>query len=161
MTDTQKTPDEIKAEIEKEKDRRHGIDYLLSTWVAVADKADTGVGVTLSIGGTLVTGTITGVGAYIDGTMDALEASGGDWTYLREQLHDAVPDQPEDLPEDPDDLSDEQLLELIKVSAAYVHLKDAKLITPMGIVPTSGSGVYWRARLDRIDGWCYGILNQN
>lgn len=40
----------------------------------------------------------------------------------------------------------------------YIHLKDAFVYHGNSSIPTSGTGVYWRGRIDRVDGFIFGKL---
>lgn len=41
----------------------------------------------------------------------------------------------------------------------YIHLKDARIITTTGKMPSSGSeGMLWRGKISDVEGFCLGVL---
>ncbi len=98
-----------------------------------------GVQITLCVGGLLVSGVFITYKMYLqlllDGRIhDILEKAGKEG-----QIEWPLP-EPEEAPR-------------------FIHLMDAKFRLPgQGPLPTSGSGVLWRGRIDRIGGFNLGEL---
>jgi hypothetical protein len=130
---------------------REGADWLLTTWVDAANRQpnpQAGIGVTLFVGGAIVTGTLTSVHGYFTALAEELDADAS--TEMAEMFRalarDAAPTREAD--EDDDELPEPQ----------YIHLRDSKVLTDAGFIPHN-RGVSFRARLACVDGWLMGIMS--
>lgn len=119
-------------------------DDLLAQLVAFAG-IGLSVGVTLTVGGSVVTGNLCSGKDYIEHIRDSIVGSSGDdlEAFLEPYFKDRLA------------IYDEQP-GVIRI--AYVHLRDAKIFNGgQRSIPTN-RGVFWRGRLDAIDGWCIGTI---
>jgi len=41
----------------------------------------------------------------------------------------------------------------------FIHLMNARTLAPGGSPIPANRGVWWRGRLDSVDGWCFGELS--
>jgi hypothetical protein len=124
-------------------------DVLLSSYVrAVNDRRDTSdvIGVTLFMGGAVVTGSLVSVHAYFAALADEM---GADDSPLAEMFRSTADEITPQADGDPDD---------DKGQPRYVHLRDAKILLAGGNTIPDNRGVAFRGRLDAIDGWIHGIL---
>jgi len=117
-------------------------DDLLGHFVALAGEGLT-MPVTLTVGGSLVTGLLCSGKEYLEG----VEAS----------LRKAWPEFPDFLGaifKDRANIYDANDMLVI----GFVHLKDARIYNGgVNSIPTD-SGVWWRGRIDAVTGWSFGKL---
>jgi hypothetical protein len=130
-------------------------DFMLNTFVAAANAGKGSVGITLWVGGTIVSGATAGVAEFFDGVAEEFDAVstevGSDGQALGdvfrmvayEARKDVVAAESEDDPP----------------SFQFIHLKNAKAFSPGSQPIPTNRGVWWRGRLDAVDGWCFGELS--
>jgi hypothetical protein len=90
-------------------------------------------GVTLSVGGLLITGTVISRQSYIDGVATV--------RHIMKMVKENTP------PNDKEEFD-----------RHFIHLKDARFIFPNSEPLPHNQGVYWRGRLNRVDGWAMGRM---
>jgi hypothetical protein len=116
--------------------------------VALAGTADAAeefeLTLTLWVGGAIVSGTLVGASVYLEGIsvlledLDSERVLTSSFRRLSEHLQEARMDVPDgDVP-------------------AFIHLRGAHSLSPSGAAIPTGPGVWWRGRLDAVDGWCIG-----
>ncbi len=120
-------------------------DDLLAQLVAFAG-IGLSVGVTLTVGGSVITGNLCNGKEYIEHIRDSIVGAGGDdlQAFLEPYFADRLAiydDQPD----------------VIRI--AYVHLRDAVIFNGAQRGIPTNRGVFWRGRLDAIDGWCLGTIS--
>ena len=136
-------------------------DGALEAWVGVANRYGVGIGVTLQIGGLLVSGSTT---------------SGGDFLrYLGESLAEAAAktDSRDEIGETFKNIYEKMARELYPLASeesgsseerqstsniAFIHLKDATVWIDSQSPPIKVE--YWRGRLDSVDAWFLGTMSK-
>lgn len=147
MTDANETPATPPSHIVKDGDPLLGV--LVKTINGVPGLE---VGITLSIGPTMVTGQLCSGKAYLEGVAKDFEDSGK-----------GKPGQP----------IAETFAEAVRAFAekaygperddrpvSYIHLRDARHFLPgaQGGLPTKGT--WWRGKLSSVDGFSFGVLQE-
>lgn len=120
------------------------IDGHLRIWVHMANKGLPGMGITLTVGGAIVTGTLIGVRQYFD--LFAANYAAGLKLEPEHNFHKLLRAPLENL-----DRQDEKYPDKLP---NYIHLQDAKYYMSNGFVPADG--LLWRGKLDTVDGWSLG-----
>jgi hypothetical protein len=128
------------------------MDWFLAELVRRANEGGLSVGVTLCVGGTLVSGSLIGGRAYFEsiaeraavGARDAQEAERAR-AFLRSPA--AMYGTVSDGAPEPDD---EPLV--------YIHLAHARFFTSSARPITGKPGVLWRGRLGAVDGFVLGTV---
>jgi hypothetical protein len=117
-------------------------DWFLESLVNIANETEVGVGVTLLVGGTVVTGTLASGKQYFEGLASMkFEGNREIGDVLRQVFADAgqaLPPAGEEAPQ-------------------YVHLRDARVVTTAGTLPTN-EGMWWRGQLSEVDAFWVGSL---
>jgi len=136
------------------------LDGILSVLVDNAETRGLEIGITLSVGGLLVSGILIGTGAYLAGltedlkfqvssstpvTVAAVEKTRKTFAYLASALG-------------ADKLNDKELDELEPYPRQTIHLKDAQYFYPSAEPLPSERTVFWRGRLSEVDGFSLGRL---
>ena len=110
------------------------------------------IGITLHVGGSLVSGTLINGKKYFDGIAELMTGANtnlpkvaASWKSIAEfgQIYDA--------PAEDGRLKNTQ----------YIHLKNARTFGNAGTIIPARLGVLWRGRLSNVAGFSFGILNQN
>ncbi|MEP0886413.1 hypothetical protein NDI49_33300 [Trichocoleus sp. ST-U3] len=128
------------------------VDPMLETFVRFAEEQNLSLGVTLTIHGSLISGNIISYQRYLEGIAQGFESATGNQEIgqiLAESYRNASQGYQEALIE-------EGLKGL--PHHQYIHLSNARFIFGDIIVPTE-IGVYWRGRLDEVDGFSLGIVS--
>jgi hypothetical protein len=123
-------------------------DALMSLLVEVANGGGLKASMTLWIGGSIVSGELVGMGDYIEGVARELEKVGDTGSTLADVFRQIG----------------ESWLAAVKSDDAppprLIHLENARSYSPGGTPIPSDRGVWWRGRLDSVDGWCFGELSE-
>ena len=139
-------------------DQRSQVPDRALTLLLLAAERDVRVGLTVNVGGVVVSGTLIGSLAYFRAFADRFaSATGG--TEMHESFADAfrglfddTADQTRgDRRQPPDPQAYEQ-------SAAFLHLEDARYVTAAGLLPQGRFGVLWRCAVSEVTGWSVGEL---
>jgi hypothetical protein len=126
------------------------IDHILRFIASIVRSTNMEIGVTLYVKGIVVSGLAISPEQYFDGLAQEFEKAKGNQevtqafakgfrTYrdtaasLRQESQDNKPDP------------------------VYIHLKNAKFISSVVFNPND-TGVYWRGRLDQVDGFSFGNI---
>lgn len=126
------------------------LDWMLQILVHTVNSTDAEYGVTLNMGGVIVTGTLVSGRKYFEGVAEEFAAASTSkrtaayWRRTFRQLGDTyfapIPaDQPVTPPH-------------------FFHLRDARFIGLAPPVLPSNRGVWWRGRIVRVDGFFLGTL---
>jgi hypothetical protein len=120
----------------------------------------TSIGITLLVGGSLISGLLVGGNMFFDdiaerfgGELDArAKAEGGseDEPGLETELREAAMTL-YGRGSKPDDSEEEAPI-------AYLHLRDAYIYHPGGTRLPDGQGTWLRVRIDSVDAWAFGML---
>jgi len=128
-------------------------DHFLRFLVTVMDNTDFEVGVTLNVGGLLVSGLLVGYDKYVEGVVSQLRGAGGDKEanmFVEEifrryaEVYNSDDQGGDPTPEPAMDTD-------------YIHLGEARFFTP-GSAPLPVEGVWWRGRLSEVQGFTLGTL---
>ncbi len=127
------------------------VDWFLQSTIETVINSGVDIGVTLTVGGAIVSGILISGRKYFEELGDALSAAsqtegdmqsvlGGAW-----KQYTAIYDRPEDAPED-----------WQAPPAGFIHLRNAKFHGPgQPPIPTN-QGVLWRGKLSSVDGFSIG-----
>lgn len=128
------------------------MDWFLAELVRRANEGGISVGVTLCVGGTLVSGSLIGGRAYFERIAESAAVAARDAgeaararAFLRSPA--ALYGAASEGAADPDD---EPL--------AYIHLAGARFFTASGRPMPGKDGLLWRGRLGAVDGFVLGVL---
>lgn len=129
------------------------VDPILATFVSMMEaRKIADVTVTLWTGGVLVSGRIASLTEYLDGTAETFDRAASDPS---KSFGEVVRILIDNLP----DVDPEAELAEDKALRRFIHLRNAQTFAPgTGHPIPSGAGVWWRGRLDAVDGWCFGEL---
>lgn len=122
------------------------LDILLSAMNGFKDELEGSFGVTLVVGGSVVSGTAIGRKEWIRLFVESLQDNGAD--FLVKVLGDTWPDAQKYFENDYDR---RDALNLRTRKRAFIHLKDARVHN--GATHKVG---LWRGSLDSVDGWSMG-----
>lgn len=126
------------------------VDTLLVALVTAIDRAGGELGVTLNVGGCVVSGLLSPEADYVRGIATDFRAAGA------QELADAFDESggAEGLEGDRGDPVPRE------ERAVYLHLREARVFAPGETPLPTDRGVWWRGRLDRVDGWFFGHLGE-
>jgi hypothetical protein len=137
-------------------DQPDGVDWFLANQVHLADAYGIEQGITLNVGGVLVSGMLIGGRKYFQELSDQIRrvtagtASEG-YGELMGDTHSAfVEVYPERQPDQP--------YPYRRIN--YIHLRGALTFGSNGIM-SPREGVYWRGKLSSVDGYSFGNLSQS
>lgn len=121
-------------------------DWVLRSLVKSVNESGLLVGITLTVGGMLVTGTLVGGREYFEDFADKVAASAEDDAGAAQvqaifadlgAIYDRDPEPGEPLP-------------------SYIHLKDVRFFSPSGQCLPDHDGAWWRGRIDSVQGFMLG-----
>jgi hypothetical protein len=131
-------------------------DTVLETLVRLADRHDLKVGITLYMGGTMLSGVLVSGRDWFDGTAMRLSQARGSGEaakvladFFRQQRDQEFPASGE---ADPDDTDGE-------APVGYIHLAGARPFDAGGSYLREG--MWWRGRIDRVDGFHFGVVDDS
>lgn len=110
------------------------------------------VGITLTVGGVIVTGVAISGGTYFEKLSRTIKGASGSGDLAgviseEVQRYTEIYERPEGAPEG-----------WVPGPIGYVHLKDAKIIAP-GQRPLTERGTLWRAKLSSVDSFFIGTID--
>jgi len=125
-------------------------DWLLQWLVRFSNNTRLSIGITLSVGGSLVSGQLITHGAYFEQlSKDFSEAFRKFEGVDVEELQSAI--QTFDSPPQDDDP---------QPAMQYLHLKDAKVYTSSS-TPVLSGGQLWRGKISSVDGFTLGTITKS
>ena len=130
-------------------------DWLLATYVHVANSGSVSFGITLNVSGSIVSGTLIGWREYMTGVVDK------EWASAQFKDKETKDGFLEAMSEPRRLLEADQLGEDDGDAArvGFIHLRNTHIHSPDGGVIPSNSGSYWRGRLSSVDGFVIGALS--
>lgn len=147
------------------------VDWFLQEFVKFANEAGVMTPVVLAIGGVLVSGTLVSGKDYFSGfAQEFAEGIRGGSDEVKEQWKALLVSYGDDVygPHETEDVEvseGEQPAEAESNATVsephYLHLMNARIFHPGGQPIPSNRGVWWRTRLEAVDGFCLGILGQD
>lgn len=137
--------------------RRRAPDRMLALLLLAAER-DIRIGLTVDVGGGVVTGTLIGTLAYCRALADQFVSTTGNTEMdegfaesFRDLVDDAAGIARGDRRHPPDAAAYEQ-------SVGFLHLEDARYVTPAGLLPQGRHGVLWRCPVSAVSSWSVGDL---
>jgi hypothetical protein len=110
-----------------------------------------GFAITLTVGGSFITGQLIGTKEYLERFADLWPQS------ARGKLGESLKTQFQAAASDASKKAKQEFEEVVGKNVRFVHLRDAQLITPAGLVPTN-DGVLWRCRVSEVQAFSWGKL---
>ena len=128
-------------------------DWFLQTLVGMSNNSDVSFSITLNVGGVLVSGELIGGEEYFNGFANDLKMAGlpANAADLFKKFGDIYVKQREQKEANQDDNT--------IPPPQYIHLKNARIFHPGGNPIPTNRGVWWRGRLDAVDGFILGSLS--
>jgi hypothetical protein len=123
------------------------LDWHLQTLVDMANRHGVEMGVTLTIGGSTVTGTLVGGKKYFE-KFGEMVASGWPGTDEDRERMRATFAEPAKLYEDGN-----------MERPSFIHLRDAQIVHPNEFIPSQG--MLWRGRLSDVSGFSLGTFSRS
>jgi len=127
-------------------------DWFLQFLVNLANKNQFELDITLTVGGFLISGTLTGVrqyfdelGAYFAGPLENRENGGKVGRTFQKIGDQCACVSPSEQTETP----------------SYIHLKQARFYNSQGSPLGSETGTWWRGRLSEVQGFAPGAINNS
>ena len=127
-------------------------DVVLAELARLADSSDLQVGLTVYIGGTVVSGMLVSGREYFEGSALRLQSAEGPPEaqatlehFFRAQMEQAYPSSGSA------STNGEEV-----APVGYLHLRGARPFDANG--PYLSEGVWWRGRIDKIDGFNFGVI---
>lgn len=117
-------------------------DVLLEVFIKAAEATDgPAFGVTVTTNGTVITGVVTSVNAYLREVAERFDREG--MSELAQVYRELISDETR-----PDDWK-----------PRYLHLTRAQVFAGPGVIPTDvNAAIPWRVRLSDVDGWAIGSV---
>lgn len=156
MTDTpDKHDDATSPSTKKRKRYRRALrttqpDILLGMFTDLAEESGLELGVTLTVGGSVVTGLLVGrrewlrrLVAYHDELLPVVGSIQETWD------REAAEETPRD----------ERGPDYLPPYESKIHLVDARYVTSGQNLPTGEQSLFWRGQLSEVDGWSFGTLS--
>ena len=132
------------------------VDWFLAELVRRANEGGLSLGLTLCVGGGLVSGALIGGREYFEGFAGDVASSVADATVahkVREFFR-----SPAALYQPDEGLPDGAKASSLADPLSYIHLKAARFFTPSGAPIPGSCGGYWRGKLSAVDGFVLGLL---
>jgi hypothetical protein len=138
--------------------RGRSADRALGLLLLAAEREDLHVGLTVNVGGVVVSGTLIGTISYYRALADHFASVAGG-TEMDERLADGFRDLVDDAADvawgdrrhPPDTSAYERSIE-------FLHLADARYISASGLLPLGRHGLLWRCPVADVGGWSLGEL---
>lgn len=150
---------ELEQRIAEERQLVKQTDQELAALVSLADSGGLRMPLTITTGGTMVSGVLIGAKAFFDELAELVRSAAGSKDALEplsdtlRRLAPRVSPAPKGSDEDP---TDEEVLEYLKDRPRHLHLKGARFLVGSSLVPSGGH--LWRCRLSAVEGWSIGSL---
>ena len=125
-------------------------DWFLQQFVHFANLSNIAIGVTLNVGGFLISGLLIGGKEYFDNIGDEFLGSNPtdkNVIQMKEDLFVKAGDM----------YSSDKYRSSPNIG--YIHLKDAKCFNTAGNPIPHNRGVFWRGRLEEVSGFSLGLLS--
>ena len=127
------------------------VDPMLEMLVSSAEELDFSLGITLTIHGLLISGNIISYQRYLEGIAQGFESATGN-----QKIGQILAESYRNASQEYSEIRIEQGLGELP-PRRYIHLSDARFRFGDSVV-SLGTGVYWRGRLDEVDGFFLSII---
>lgn len=119
-------------------------DWVLQHLINVICRNDTPFGLTVTVGGALVSGIVISPGAWIEAIANVDGGRGSDLaSHLESFATEKIGDE--------DELDDDDV--------EYLHMREARYLGANGWLPAA-DGCIWRARINQITSWSVGVMGR-
>lgn len=132
-------------------DQPPGHDWMLAWLVAHVEAFGIEFGITLSVGGQSVSGTLISGRKYFQDLRESLSSVPNLEGDLAKSLAKSMTLWSEVYPEKPEDV------DIYNLKPNFIHLRNARVVTPGGAVPNNGA--LWRGKISAVDGFSVGELD--
>lgn len=127
-------------------------DWLLETLVETVNGANVEIGITLNLGGLLISGNLASGKKYFAGIADVFSKGVAD-PESADKFRESLSKAGDDIYQ-----SNRDAEEPVRIPR-YIHLKNARFYGICnGPVPTN-DGVWWRGRLSEVQGFCFSTIS--
>lgn len=133
------------------------VDLVLQELVRIFNSGDSdeGSGITLSVGGILVSGYLIGGAKYIEHFISHVSGEGTQDTERTQKVAGYL----EPLREFYRPPQDHSEVDPAWQYPVYIHLKNARFFHPGGPAIPTNKPIWWRGRLSSVDGFSFGVLS--
>jgi hypothetical protein len=126
-------------------------DFELGMLVRLANAGAMSLGVTLWVGGSVISGLLVGAATYFDGVAEKTARAGGDGGEVLAGLYrDKAAAFREQIG------TEFETAFSAPYTLTFIHLQHARVFSPGGFFIPRDEGVWWRGRIDRVDGFFIG-----
>jgi len=136
---------------EEKKEIIENADWFLQDFVNMVNGNEFGFGITLNVGGFLVSGQVVSGHKYFEGFANEFAKNFED-TELSENVKKSYSKYGEIYTKEKEDKED-------LPRPNYIHLENAKFYNTNGQPIPNNRGVWWRGRLSEVDGFLLGALS--
>ncbi len=157
MAEATQRLDDLDGHGEQTKQRTLPGDHQLRELILLVDRGASRFPITLTVSGLVITGWLASGREYM--AYFAQQFSSGMSDEGRNELVQEFRERAERVYPFPREDDTPAALMQAAENITYIHIRDARIISPMGqsIPPTAGS--WWRGRLAAIDGFFYGAMD--
>jgi hypothetical protein len=151
---TKETEEEQSKPSQNKTEKDHSdVDYTLQVFTHLANAYGMSFFVTLSVGGSLISGRIISRDEYMKSLTDSLREDISKWRDEAKEFLESRIFEPMTRPLD----KEGEGYEVKKTQ--YIHLKDARVFNTAGRpIPSGADGFLWRGRISSVDGFSMGKL---
>ena len=139
------------------------LDWFLQSLVDIVTPGNISFGITLSLGGTLVTGTLVSGKQYFEGFAEQFAAAwpGDDPDAVRAALSKfaRIYESSEEGRAEAKESDSESSVEPPR--PGYIHLKNARIMRQGNVMVPSDRLAWWRSRISAVDGFTLGEISQS
>lgn len=129
------------------------VDWFLQILVSTVNKTSIDIGITLNVGGLIISGQLINIKIYFEGLAQEMALANAD-----EPLKDAFQTMFRKIGSEYK-LSSEESENENQPPPKFIHLKNAKMLLANGQKVPTNQGVWWRGRLSEVDGFSLGSLS--
>lgn len=141
-------------------------DFVLAFFIDIVTKSPDGftLGITLNVGGTLISGDLVSGKAYFEGLGEDYQSGFTDIAGFSQNFRDSIRSQFNEIGEvlygsPKEEAQGGELTNKSPIVYHFIHLKNAKFFAP-GASPTPRNrGTWWRGKIEAVDGFCLGSLS--
>jgi hypothetical protein len=137
-------------------------DFFLQAIVGLANSSGIEIGITLCVGGAVVSGQlISGKAFFKEIANEMLQASGpAGFESVKQSLSEFIGNIGRSIYESTENVeeSGQEVDRSMKPPPGYIHLRDAKFFHNSGQPMPGNRGIRWRGRLSAVDGFSLGAL---
>lgn len=133
-------------------------DWFFESLVSSVNGTDVTIGITVSIGGILVSGELVSGHLYFEGIANLAPKDSKTYEYFKSYGDIYLKKDSEESEEKNNDAT-EKSDEKPKSSIRFFHIKNAKYFHPSGRALPDQDGIWFRGKINTVDGFTFGILS--